>query len=404
MASLSPVSSTVTWRGPASRADIDLDALYLDGGKNESRDLPWRERLKHFTIPWYLLTMSTGGLAGLLASQPHAFRGLFTIGKTIFIFDLVLFIIITALQIHRFARWPHMFMTALKNPAEALFVPSLVLSLEGIISGTQAFGGPSTGTWLYVTVYVLFWIYVALAILCALAVYSYLFTARRLTVHSMTPAWLLPILACNLTGALAGSLAAGQTPFHRVPLLVAGLTLQGLGFWVSIPLLGVWITHLMSDGLPKAATRPGMFVAAAPAGYTAYALLHMANAIPLNESYFARHDHAKEMIKTMALIFSVFIWCMSFFLFLVALVAIVSATIDRQMSFHLTWYSFVFPNIGFTQATISIGQALDSQAVTWVATGMTLILVTVYIFVLLAHIRAVWKRQILWPGRDEDAE
>lgn len=34
-----------------------------------------RERLKHFTWPWFIATMSTGGLGILLAETPHRFRG-----------------------------------------------------------------------------------------------------------------------------------------------------------------------------------------------------------------------------------------------------------------------------------------------------------------------------------------
>jgi len=33
---------------------------------------------------------------------------------------------------------------------------------------------------------------------------------------------------------------------------------------------------------------------------------------------------------------------------------------------------------------------------------MTVILVAVWMFVGAAHVRAVWRKKILWPGRDED--
>ena len=134
------------------------------------------KRLKHFTFLWFLLPLSSGGLAGLLAVQTHTFRGLMAISKLTDVFSIVVFVAVTALSIYRFARWPETFMKALRNPGELLFVPAIVLSTEGIVTNAQQLGGPATGTWLYTAVYVYFWIYLALALLCAVGIYYYLFT------------------------------------------------------------------------------------------------------------------------------------------------------------------------------------------------------------------------------------
>jgi hypothetical protein len=43
--------------------------------EQEYRKVGVRERLKHFTWAWFLSTMSTGGLAIILAETPHKFHG-----------------------------------------------------------------------------------------------------------------------------------------------------------------------------------------------------------------------------------------------------------------------------------------------------------------------------------------
>ena len=217
----------------------------------------------------------------------------------------------------------------------------------------------------------------------------------------MTPAWILQILTCSLVGSFAGSIAMGQAPFHRIPILVAGLTMQGLGFWLSIPVLGFYFVHLVSDGLPSPGTRPGMFLSASPAAYTVFAVIHMANALP-DEGYFLRYPMAKQVVSTLAITFGIFVWCFAFFLFCLAFVAVISGAMTGELCFHLTWYSFVFPQVGLAHATFSIGKAINSAAIIWVATVLSSIITIVYFVVLLANIRAVWKRQILWPGKDED--
>ena len=73
-----------------------------------------------------------------------------------------------------------------------------------------------------------------------------------------------------------------------------------------------------------------------------------------------------------------------------------------RTSFHLTWWSCVFPNTGFILAMIEIGKAIDSQPILWVGSAATCVQIVVYLCVLCAQIRAVYKGQILWPGKDED--
>lgn len=67
-----------------------------------------------------------------------------------------------------------------------------------------------------------------------------------------------------------------------------------------------------------------------------------------------------------------------------------------------TWWSFVFPNTGFIIAMIDIGTAINSQGILWTASVATVVQIAMWLLVLVAHTRAVLKKQILWPGKDED--
>lgn len=69
------------------------------------------------------------------------------------------------------------------------------------------------------------------------------------------------------------------------------------------------------------------------------------------------------------------------------------------MVYSQTWWSFVFPNTGFIIAIIEIGTALDSQAILWVASVATVVQIAMWLFVFVAHVRAVVKKHILWPGK-----
>ena len=70
----------------------------------------------------------------------------------------------------------------------------------------------------------------------------------------------------------------------------------------------------------------------------------------------------------------------------------------------MTWYSFVFPNTALITATFAIGKAFDCKPIQIVGCVMTGLLIMVWMFVFVMMIRAVVKKQILWPQRQEDRD
>lgn len=74
------------------------------------------------------------------------------------------------------------------------------------------------------------------------------------------------------------------------------------------------------------------------------------------------------------------------------------------MSFKCVWYATVFPNVGFTITMIQIGEQLLSPAIQWVTSIMTILLTALWLVVMVAHVRAFFKKQIMMPGFGEDNE
>lgn len=74
------------------------------------------------------------------------------------------------------------------------------------------------------------------------------------------------------------------------------------------------------------------------------------------------------------------------------------------MHFTLDWWSFIFPNAGLTIALIQIANVLDSPGIKAVCSAMSIILVVLWIFVAVMHVRGLLRHEVLWPGMDEDME
>lgn len=382
--------------------------------------LPWRERLLHFTFAWYTVTMSTSGIAMVIALTPHRFTGLGTIGLIIFLLDLLAFLFITVMIILRLVMYQHTFRRAFTRPHEALFISTLWLSICAMLLNIDEYGriflNPAAYLRLAPFMRVAFWIYLAVTFLFSVLQYHLLFTVkeeRRLSIDAMTPAWILPIFPVMLAGSLAGALAKSQPAIQALEMISAGLAAQGLGILVSMFYYSTYLSRLMAFGLPV--QRPGMFIAVGPPSFTCSALVAMAGEVPrilvglpaMEVITFSGGNPGVNIqtlgagIRLLAMTTAVFLWGLSFWFFASATTAVVAGMPDRK--FHLSWWSFVFPNVGFTLACIRMGRMLESAGMLWFSTVMTVLLVVAWGFIGFRCAVAVHKREIVWPGHDEDS-
>ncbi|XXH03889.1 1,4-beta-D-glucan cellobiohydrolase cel6c [Hypoxylon texense] len=336
-------------------------------------------RLEHFTWANYTFPMATGGLALLLAEQTQGFtfRGLQTIGTIVYIFDLVIFSLVTAAITYRFVKFPGTLKSSVTHPTEALFLGTSTLSLASIIAGIARYGIPACGPWLVTTYRILFWIYFAVTFGIAVGQYAFLFTSPLLRIEDMTPAWDLPIFPFMLSGTVAAAGAATQPPDQALPMIIGGLMAQGLGMLVSI-----------------------LMYAVGPPSFTSLAIIGMAVDFPQHYNYFGADSTTVQILRVLATSTSVFIWSLSLWFFCISVIA--NIAVRDQLTFRLNWYAYVFPNVGFTITIISVGKELQSNGVMAVGSAMTILLVMMWIFVFINHVKAVIDRRIWFEGRDED--
>lgn len=362
--------------------------------------------------------MSTSGIALVLALTPHRFRGLSTIGLVIFLLDLIFFVFITVAIILRFALYRRTLRRAFTRPHEALFISTLWLSVAAILSNIDEYGRIFLQADRYASLAgfmrVAFWVYLAITFAFSVGQYHLLFTVkeeRRLTVSAMTPAWILPIFPIMLAGTLATPCARGQEAGQAMAILSAGLAAQGLGFLVSVFFYSTYLSRLMAFGLPV--QRPGMFIAVGPPSFTCSAMVSMAGEVPrvfrelaskgYLENYVGLADPntLSAGVRLLAINSAVFLWGLSFWFFASASTAVIAGMPDRK--FHLSWWSFVFPNVGFTLASIRMGKALGNEGVLWFSSVMSIFLFIAWAFIAFRCVRAVYRREIVWPGHDEDS-
>ena len=218
------------------------------------------------------------------------------------------------------------------------------------------------------------------------------------------PSLFLAGYSAMLTGTVASLVAGSQTDGRAVKVVVSGVAWQGFGWCVSLIAIVGFVRNLLDNGFPPAQLRPALFIPVGSGAYTIVALIGLANAVPdgMAEGYFAKHPAAPEILRVLALFTGIFLYVFSFWLFAIALLGNVGVV--GKMPFSLTWWAFIFPNVGFTLSTGVLGRELESEGILWVASVMTVLLVVIWLVTVVGCVRAVWRKQIVWPGRDEDRD
>jgi tellurite resistance protein TehA-like permease len=292
--------------------------------------LPFSQRLKHFTWANYTLTMATGGIATLIAIQPHAFPGLITIGAVFYITNIIFFMAITSTMILRFTKFAGSFKGSITHEREGLFLGPFFLSIATIITGTQKYiveayevNHPNRN-WAITTMAVAFWMYTFAAFCLAVFQYSFLFCFHTYKLTSFMPSWLLPIFPVMLSGTIASVIGESQPVSARMPILVAGLGCQGLGFTIAILMYAHYIGRLMQVGYPDREHRGAMFIGVGPPSFTCLALIGMANALPDDLDLQMDGLIDAKVLRTMALVAALFLWVLAMWFFMITLVAVSS--------------------------------------------------------------------------------
>lgn len=272
--------------------------------------------------------MSTGGVATLISVQPHQFHGLLSIGAFFYVLNLIMFTTLCTLMIIRFAKFPGSFKESIKHSREGLFLGPFFLSIATIITSTQKYvvqaydmDDPRRG-WMITSISIAFWLYTFLTFSLAVFQYSFLFVGHTYLLTKFMPSWLLPVFPVMLAGTIASTIAADQPIGSRMPILVAGLGCQGLGFTVAIIMYAHYIGRLMQVGLPDREHRPAMFIGVGPPSFTCLALIGMANALPKDFDLQGDGLLDGNLLRTLALVVALFLWVLAMWFFMIALVAV----------------------------------------------------------------------------------
>ncbi|MGA3796379.1 TDT family transporter [Pseudomonas fluorescens] len=351
-----------------------------------------REVIRQFTPNWFAATMGTGVLALALAQLPVAMPALHAFAEALWLFNIALFLLFTALYT---ARWVLFFDEARRifgHSTVSMFFGTIPMGLATIINGFLVFGLPRWGEGVIHVAEVLWWLDVAMSLACGVLIPYMMFTRQEHSIDQMTAVWLLPVVAAEVAAASGGLLAPHLADAHsQLVVLVTSYVLWAFSLPVAFSILTILLLRMALHKLPHENMAASSWLALGPIGTGALGMLVLGGDAPL---IFAANGMpgVGEVAAGLGLVAGITLWGFGLWWMLMALLITVRY-LRAGIPFNLGWWGFTFPLGVYSLATLKLASTLN------------LMFFSVFGCVLVALLAVMWlivgKRTVLGAWRGE---
>lgn len=231
---------------------------------------------------WHLWSANIGisAVGIVIANIPYTFNGQHAIGCIYYFVNLVFLIMNIIMTTLRIFKYPSIVKQSFFDHNEAVWFPVTGLTLATFIIMTLLYGVPNVGQWLTVVCEVLFYILVAYALAIQTIMEQTLRTVPR-PLKFMSPPDCLESYPLMFIGVVGGTLAPQVYKYsasRALTIIMLGYLGAGLGFYIGLLKLSVWMTRKLVYGRAPSQIIPSYIVATGVPGFTCFSVLTLGNA------------------------------------------------------------------------------------------------------------------------------
>ena len=352
-----------------------------------------REVIRQFTPNWFAATMGTGVLALALAQLPGATPGLHAIAEALWLFNIGLFILFTALYT---ARWVLFFDEARRifgHSTVSMFFGTIPMGLATIINGFLLFGLPRWGEGVVHVAALLWWLDVAMSLACGVLIPYMMFTRQEHSIDQMTAVWLLPVVAAEVAAASGGLLAPHLAEAHgQLVVLVTSYVLWAFSLPVAFSILTILMLRMALHKLPHENMAASSWLALGPIGTGALGMLLLGADAP---AIFAANGLAGlgEIAAGLGLVAGITLWGFGLWWMLIALL-ITGRYLRAGIPFNLGWWGFTFPLGVYSLATLKLGSTLNLAFFNAFGCVLVALLAVMWLIVAKRTVQGAWRGEL----------
>ena len=352
-----------------------------------------REVIRQFTPNWFAATMGTGVLALALAQLPVASPGLHAIAEALWLFNIGLFIVFTALYA---ARWVLFFDEARRifgHSTVSMFFGTIPMGLATIINGFLLFGLPRWGEGVVHVAALLWWLDVAMSLACGVLIPYMMFTRQEHSIDQMTAVWLLPVVAAEVAAASGGLLAPHLAEAQaQMVVLVTSYVLWAFSLPVAFSILTILMLRMALHKLPHENMAASSWLALGPIGTGALGMLLLGADAP---AIFAANGlpGLGEIAAGLGLVAGITLWGFGLWWMLIALL-ITGRYLRAGIPFNLGWWGFTFPLGVYSLATLKLASILSLTFFSVFGTALVILLAAMWLIVGKRTVQGAWRGEL----------
>ncbi|MFC3692537.1 TDT family transporter [Chenggangzhangella methanolivorans] len=349
-----------------------------------------REVVRQFTPNWFAATMGTGILSIALSQFGKDVPALMAIAEGLWLFNIGLFALFTGLYA---ARWIFFFDGARRifgHSVVSMFFGCIPMGLATIINGFLIFGVARWGDAAVGIAHALWWIDVALSIVCGIAIPYMMFTRQEHSIEQMTAVWLLPVVACEVAAVSGGLLIPHLTEASlRLDVLVVSYVLWSLSVPLAMSMLVVLLLRMVLHNLPHVSMATTSWLALGPIGTGALGMLVLGHAAP---EILATNGLGQfgQIAEGVGLVAGLLLW--GYGLWWLAMALLITFRYLREgLPFNLGWWGYTFPLGVYAVATLRLGSVLPIPAIHGFGVVLFAALACLWLIVGARTVRGAWR-------------
>lgn len=348
-----------------------------------------REMVRQFTPNWFGATMGTGVLALALNQFPIEIPALHVIGRGLWMFNICLFTLFACMYAARWIFFFHEAKRIFHHPVVSMFFGAIPMGLATIINGFIAFGIPLWGDTALAIAHALWWLDVAMSLVCGLLIPFLMFTRQDHSLEKMTAVWLLPIVAAEVAAASGAMLSGLLPPDEAYAVHMISYVLWAFSVPLAMSILVMLLLRLILHKLPNRDMAASGWLALGPIATGALGLLLLGGTA--GRIY---GDHGLAAVGEVSFGFGVIggliLWGYGLWWLMLAVLKTVRYA-REGMPFNIGWWAFTFPLGVYSLATMALARITHFTFFSVVGGVLIVCLTGFWLLVMSRTLHGAWK-------------